>query len=488
MFKITKYFFITILTFLIVSNANSASAPESFADLAEDLTPAVVNISTSQTIKQNENNPLGDLFSYNFPDGGQNPFGELPELFKKFYGENENGERKSSSLGSGFVIDPDGYIVTNHHVVDKADKITVVFNDDTKVEAKLIGKDAKTDIALLKIKVNKKLKYVKWGNSDKVRVGDWVLAIGNPFGLGGSVSAGIISARARDINAGPFDDFLQTDAAINRGNSGGPLFNMDGEVVGVNSAIFSPSGGSVGIGFSVPTSLAQPIISQLKDSGHVKRGWLGVKIQTVTDEIADSLGLKKAKGALVLDVNEDSPAKQAGMLAGDVILSFDGKEVTTMRKLPRIVAETKVGKKVPVVVWRKEKEKTLIVTVAQLDEEKENDSINEEQQNLEEDESPKASKELMGLGVKNLDKNLRNRFGIADNIKGVIIIDINPEGPAAQKPIKPGDIITDINQEPISSIVEMEKLINESKKSGKKSVLFLINRDNSTQFIALSFK
>lgn len=482
----------TLLSFILLTlfsiSANAANAPESFANLVEKLTPAVVNISTTQTV-EGADNPLGELFSYNFPGGQNSPLGDLPELFKKFYGDRENGgmgERKSTSLGSGFVIDPAGYIVTNNHVVDKADAITVIFSDDTEVPAKVIGKDTKTDIALLKVDVDRKLESVKWGNSDKARVGDWVIAIGNPFGLGGSVSAGIISARARDINAGPFDDFIQTDAAINRGNSGGPLFDIDGEVIGINSAIFSPSGGNVGIGFAVPTSLAQPVIMQLKETGHIKRGWLGVKIQTVTDEIAESLGLKKAKGALVLEITKDSPADKAGMLAGDVIVSFDNNDVTAMRKLPRIVAETEVGKKVPVVVWRKEQQKTLIVTVDELDENKEDmTSSDESEEESGSVEKLEPAKKIAGIGIKDLDDELRKRFEVDKDLKGVLVIEVDPKSPAASKPIRMGDVITAINQEPVATADEAAKIIDKAKDSDRKSVLLLLNRSGETQFIAV---
>lgn len=481
--------FCKIFTFLIfISFGASVSAgqmPESFADLVDELTPAVVNISTTQTI-QGGANPLGELFSHNMPENS--PFGELPELFKRFYGDEGEGggvpSRKANSLGSGFVIDPEGYIVTNNHVIDKADEITVIFSDDTEATAKVIGKDAKTDIAILKVDIDKKLPFVKWGDSDKARVGDWVIAIGNPFGLGGSVSAGIISARARDINSGPFDDFIQTDAAINRGNSGGPLFNIDGKVIGVNSAIFSPSGGNVGIGFAVPTSLVESVVKQLKETGHIKRGWLGVKIQTVTDEIAESIGLKKDEGALVLEVTEDSPAGKAGVLSGDVILSFDGKAVPVMRKLPRIVAETKIGKKVPVVVWRKEKKVTLVVTVAELDENAEEAELSHNEKG-DKDDSTKADETILGMGISEISRSLRKEFGISKDTQGVVVVKIDSNSPAAQKPIRRGDVITTINQEPVSDVKAAEKLIKKAKKAGRKSVLLLLTRGESTLFIAV---
>ena len=285
-------------------------------------------------------------------------------------GRPEAQPRKATSLGSGFIIDPAGYVVTNNHVIADADEITVILHDDTNLKAEVIGRDTKTDIALLKVKTDKPLSAVTWGDSDAARVGDWVLAIGNPFGLGGSVTAGILSARQRDINSGPYDDFLQTDASINRGNSGGPMFNMDGQVIGINTAIYSPSGGSIGIGFAIPSNLAKAVVAELQsETDHtVHRGWLGVRIQAVTDEIAESLGLDKARGALIASVSDNGPAQAAGIQAGDVVLSFDGREVTDMRRLPRLVAETPVGKTVPVTVWRKRKENTLQVKIGRLEE------------------------------------------------------------------------------------------------------------------------
>src|SRR5947207_11841123 len=347
-------------------------APDSFADLADKLLPSVVNISTTQTLKtdkQKESTPGRPKF----PPGS--PF---EEFFKDFFkdhdapqsGRPEAKPRKATSLGSGFVVDAGGYIVTNNHVIADADEITVKLADNTELKAEVVGRDTKTDVAVLKVKTTKPLVATRWGDSDKSRVGDWVLAIGNPFGLGGSVTAGILSARQRDIQSGPYDDFLQTDAAINRGNSGGPMFNMDGEVIGINTAIYSPSGGSIGIGFAIPSNLAKQVAAELvREPDHnVHRGWLGVRIQAVTDEIAESLGLDKPKGALVASVNDNGPAQTGGVQAGDVILTFDGKPVTDMKHLPRLVAETPVDKTVPVTVWRKRKENALQVKVGKLDE------------------------------------------------------------------------------------------------------------------------
>ena len=311
--------------------AQARSAPESFADLADKSLPAVVNVATTQTIT------------------ADSQMQDLDEMFRDFLDKRQGAKprpRKATSLGSGFIVDPSGYIVTNNHVVENADEIMVVMHDDTELKAKLIGRDPKTDLALLKVDAGKPLPFVKWGDSNAMRIGDWVLAIGNPFGLGGSVTAGIVSARQRDINAGPYDDFIQTDASINRGNSGGPMFNMDGEVVGINSAIFSPSGGSVGIGFAIPSNLAKPVIEQIKQFGHPRRGWLGVRIQSISPDLAEGLKLPSDKGALVAGVTKDGPADKAGIKQGDVVLKFDGKEVTQMRGLPRMVADTAFGKSV----------------------------------------------------------------------------------------------------------------------------------------------
>ncbi|MDT8345551.1 MAG: Do family serine endopeptidase, partial [Thermohalobaculum sp.] len=353
-----------LLTAALLAQAPAGAqsrAPETFADLAEKLTPAVVNISTSQTVQQPDRQIPGI------------PPGTLPEdfqdLFRDFFERGlPQGPREVQSLGSGFVVSAEGFVVTNNHVIEDADAITVNFANGTSLPAKLIGTDTKTDIALLKVEPTAPLSFVTFGDSDAIRVGDWVLAIGNPFGLGGSVSAGIVSARNRDINAGPYDDFIQTDAAINRGNSGGPLFNMGGKVIGVNTAIISPTGGSVGIGFSVPSNIVATVVTQLREHGQTRRGWLGVHIQTVNPEIAEALGLDGAKGALVSDVAPDGPAAAAGIKAGDVILNFDGRDVTDMRSLPRMVADTPVGKAVRVVIFRDGKTQTVKVDLGLLDE------------------------------------------------------------------------------------------------------------------------
>ncbi|MFL5253644.1 MAG: Do family serine endopeptidase, partial [Rhodopila sp.] len=354
--------------------AAARSAPDSFADLATRLLPAVVNVSSSTTITA-KNGPGAGPEMPIFPPGS--PF---EQFFKDFLNKQRQGqrgggggdddqpkpERRAQSLGSGFIVDASGLVVTNNHVIDGADEISVILQDNTTLKAKVLGRDESGDIALLKVNSDKPLPTVDFGDSSAMRVGDWVLAIGNPFGLGGSVTAGIVSARGRDIHQGQYDDLIQTDAAINRGNSGGPLFNMDGQVIGINTAIFSPSGGSIGIGFSIPSNMAKNIVAQLKEYGHPRRGWLGVKIQQVTPDIAESLGLKGASGAMVAGITDGGPADKAKLRSGDVILKFDGQPVTEMHNLPRIVAETEIGKQVPIVVWRDGKEVALQVKVAEL--------------------------------------------------------------------------------------------------------------------------
>jgi serine protease Do len=481
-----------LIVLCITSYANPAlskAMPDSFSGLVDRSMPAVVNISSTQTIEAN-NDPFG-MFSFQFPDeGGNGSMEGIPDLLEKFYGlrrkdSDEREEHKATSLGSGFVIDSEGYIVTNNHVIENAEEITVTFSDDTKADAKVVGRDSKTDIALLKVDVGHKLSSVEWGDSDKAKVGDWVIAIGNPFGLGGSVSAGIISARARDINAGPFDDFLQTDAAINRGNSGGPLFNVKGEVIGVNTAIFSPSGGNVGIGFAVPSSLAWPVIQQLKEYGKPHRGWLGVKIQTVTDEIASSLSMNESEGALVVEVTSGSPAAEAGMKIGDVILTFDGRDVPNMRKLPRIVAETKIDKKVVVTILREGKEKTLIVKVAELVEGQAKGG--DKDKGGDKPEVKPEGESILGMTVGKLTGALRREYRVDDGVDGVLILDVDSKGIAVDKGIRAGDVIVSADQKAIGTVAAFKKVVEQARDSKKKALLLLLNRRGDKQFIALPF-
>src|SRR5580693_3780190 len=400
---------------LVVLPAPPAAArgPENIADVAEQVISAVVNVSTSQKVDGHIGN-LPDL-----PPGS--PMEKFfDDFFKHHHGQNnDDGDsepHRVNSLGSGFIIDPSGIVVTNNHVIADADEISVILNDGTKLKADLVGKDVKSDLALLRVHTDKQLRAVKFGDSDKLRLGEWVIAIGNPFSLGGSVTAGIVSARNRDINSGPYDNYIQTDASINRGNSGGPLFNLDGEVVGINTAIISPSGGSIGIGFAVPAKTAVPVIDQLRQFGETRRGWLGVRIQQVTDEIAESLNIKPPRGALVAGVDDKGPAKSAGIEPGDVVVTFDGKDIREPKDLSRVVADTAVGKEVDVVVIRKGAEETHKVTVGRLE-----DSEKIALADAKKDTSPvekSVVQKTLGLELSGLSEDLRKKFKIRDNIKG----------------------------------------------------------------------
>jgi serine protease Do len=466
--------------------AAPGKGPDTVADVAAKVMDAVVNISTSQNVAASRSVPAPQL-----PPGS--PFEDFfDEFFKRRQQQDgdQNGEgrdggrgRKVSSLGSGFVIDPSGLIVTNNHVIADADEIYANFNDGSKLKAELIGRDTKTDLALLRVKPDKPLTSVKFGDSDKMRVGDWVMAIGNPFGLGGTLTVGVVSARNRNINAGPYDNFLQTDAAINRGNSGGPLFNMDGEVIGINTAIISPSGGSIGIGFAVPSSTATPVIAQLEQFKEVRRGWIGVRIQSVSDEIAESLGLGKPRGALVGGVNDGGPAAKAGLKAGDVVVRFDGKDVKEMRDLPRLVADTAVDKEVDVVVVRKGKEETLRLKIARMpDDEKAAAAAKAPGADA---AKPEAKKSL-GLELAPMSDDLRKRFKIKDTVKGVVILNVDRNSPAADKGLKPGQIVVEVGQETVSSPDDVQKRVEGLKKDGKKSALLLISdADGQVQFAAI---
>lgn len=475
-----------ILTFVIYLSlffdVRAAQVPAGFADLSEKLIPAVVNISTTQNIKVKDKGD-GDTESplKQLPPG--HPLEEFKDFFDKFYrqyGDEDFSERNSVSLGSGFVISPDGLIVTNNHVIADAEEITIIFADDSKYKAETVGRDTKTDLALLQIKADKKLPYVQFGDSDEARVGDWVIAIGNPFGLGGTVTAGIISARARDINSGPFDDFIQTDAAINRGNSGGPMFNMDGKVIGINTAIYSPTGGSVGIGFAVPAALAQPIIEELKENGKIERGWIGVKIQNVTDEIGESVGLDKSKGALVVDVNKGSPAEKAGIIPGDIIIKFNDKEVSVMKKLPRFVAETKIGKEVDIEVWRSGKSKKLSIKIGEQSEAEEKKS--EEEEDGKPVETPEGDN-ISGLVVTPLSKELREQFGYDSELRGLLIVGVTKSN--LKKHLKKGDVIIMVSQNKVSSVEDFEKEVKIAKENKRKSVLLQVYRLGDTAFVPM---
>jgi serine protease Do len=470
------------LALLLPAGAVLAKAgPDGFAELAAKLLPAVVNISTTQTIKSDKPGRPGPEVPQ-FPPGS--PF---EEFFKDFLDRNKGKPdaqpRRATSLGSGFVIDSTGLVVTNNHVIADADEITVTLQDDTSFKAEVVGRDTKVDLALLRVKPTKPLVAVKFGDSDGTKVGDWVLAIGNPFGLGGTVTAGILSARAREINAGPYDDFLQTDASINRGNSGGPMFNMNGEVIGINTAIYSPSGGSIGIGFAIPSNLARPVVEQIKDFGRVRRGWLGVNIQSVTDEIAESLGLDKPKGALIASVRDGGPAQVAGIQPGDVVLTFDGKDVTDMRRLPRIVAETPMEKSVKVTVWRKRKEHTFDVKVGELKEEEQQAAVAPGKQQT--PGEPPGTVKTLGLSLTNLTPELRERYSLAEDSAGVVVVEVAPDSAASEKGMRAGDVIVEVAQEEVKNSAQITAKIDEAKKAGRKSVLLLVDRQGDLRFVAL---
>ncbi len=440
--------------------AQARGAPDSFADLAKQLLPTVVNISTKHLSKEG-------------------PSGNFEEFFEDF----GNGRPpEGSALGSGFIIDSSGYVVTNHHVVDGADEITVNLHDDTSLVATLVGSDERTDLALLKVESDEPLPASEWGDSDTARIGDWVMAIGNPFGLGGTVTAGIVSARGRDIRSGPYDDFIQTDAAINRGNSGGPLYNMDGQVIGVNSAIFSPSGGSVGIGFAIPAQMAKNVITQLREHGEVRRGWLGVRIQRVTPELAEGLRLEKDYGALVASVTPDGPAEAAGIKQGDVIIKFNDRVVPESGKLPRMVAETPIGSKVPVTVWRKGKEVKVFAELGAL-----NEAVlaaSAPSSSGGKAETPNAIAEL-GLELSELTGQLRQEFELPADMTGVMVTKVDGKGPAAAKGIKAGDVIVEVDQESVETTEDVVKLIEKAEGEGYRVVTLLVYGDNDYAWIAV---
>ncbi len=464
-----------------------ARGPDGIADVAEKVIDAVVNISTSQTVeaKGSGSNTMPQL-----PPGS--PFEEFFDDFFKNRrgpgggkgGDSGSAPKKTNSLGSGFIIDTAGVVVTNNHVIADADEIHVILNDGTKIKAELVGVDKKTDLAVLKIKPPKPLVAVKFGDSDKLRLGDWVVAIGNPFSLGGTVTAGIVSAKNRDISSGPYDSYIQTDASINRGNSGGPLFNLDGDVIGVNTLIISPSGGSIGIGFAVPSKTVVGVVDQLRQFGELRRGWLGVRIQSVTDEIAESLNIKPARGALVAGIDDKGPAKPAGIEPGDVVVRFDGKDVKDPKDLSRVVADTAVGKEVDVVIIRKGQEQTKKVTLGRLqDPEKVQAAVKTDEPAPQKPVTQKA----LGLDLAALNKDLRTRYKIKESVKGVVVTSVDANSDAAEKRLSAGDVIVEVAQEAVSSGADIQKRVDQLKKDGKKSVLLLVsNAEGELRFVALS--
>ncbi len=444
-----------LFAFFIASLGFSGEAGaqfSSFADLAEKLTPSVVNISS---------------FSQS---------------------ETENGEGNtplSESLGSGFIIDGNGYIITNNHVVDKAESISITLSDNTKTEARVIGKDPKTDLALIKIETKRPLNAVKFGDSDKIRVGDWVLAIGNPFGLGSSVTAGIVSAKSRDIESGPYDSFIQTDASINQGNSGGPMFNLQGEVIGISSAIFSTTGASQGVGFAIPANLAGWVISQLKEHGEVKRGWIGIKIQPNTPEIADSLGISANQGVVVSGVTEQGPAQKAGLQAGDIVLSFNRQPIDNTKNLSRLIAETKIGTPAPIEIWRSGQKQTLTVPIELMPEETPLSAAKETASDAAETPDNGESLNIIGFTVKEISPELAERYKLAPSTSGVVVTDILPNSDASRKGIKIGDIIVKIDKRNIIGESAFHEYVNDARRENNRPVLLAIQGQEALHFVAV---
>ena len=451
--------------------ANAAPAPDSFAPLVNKVKGAVVNIATTQLQTGSNETELPQMPM--FPPGS--PFGEL------FRNMRPNGEQahpeKLRALGSGFIVDPAGYVVTNNHVIGNATDISVTLQDGTILKGKLIGHDDKTDLALVKVNADHPLPSVSFGNSDQAQVGDWVVAVGNPFGLGGTVTAGIISARGRDIHSGPYDDYLQLDASINRGNSGGPTFNTEGQVIGINTAIYSPNGGSVGIGFAIPSNAAQPVVAQLRASGHVDRGWLGVQIQPVTPDMANALGLKSTHGALIAAVQPDSPALKAGLKQGDVVLRYGDEAIDSPRDLSRAVAITKAGTSQPIQVFRDGQMTTIDTTIA---------LSKDEPEKLAKGEQTESSPNQLGLRLAPLDAKARQSLDIAESVHGVVVVAVDPNGAAAEQGLQAGDVIERVDNKPVRKPADVGHAVQELGKSGRKSVALLINRQGTEEFVAVN--
>ncbi len=478
-----------LLGFVLVAPAFARGAPESFADLVVKVKPAVVNISTTQ--KSEGPQARGDVPQ--MPDLPEDS--PLREFFEKFLqnrpgapgapGQAPRAERKVNALGSGFIIDPTGYVVTNNHVIAKATDIKVKLTDGSEHTAKLIGRDEKTDLALLKIDSAKPLPFVPWGDSDKAREGDWILAVGNPFGLGGTVTAGIISARGRDLSSGPYDDYMQIDAPINRGNSGGPSFNMDGQVIGVNTAIFSPTGGSIGIGFAVPANMAKVVIDELRNTGRVDRGWLGVRIQPVTDDVASALGLKEAKGALVAGLTDNSPAGKAGIKQGDVILSFNGTKIGELRDLTRVVATTRKDTTAQVQVWRQGKPVTIGVMIAGMPNADKVAVAAPDTGKAAPAKTPETGIEQLGLKLAPASADTRARFGLKDEVKGAVVVGIDADAPAAERGIQLGDVIVGIGQDRVNSVTDLVSKVKQASDQKQKAVLLLIDRKGNERYVPI---
>ena len=455
----------------LAPEARAFGAPESFADLADQISPAVVNITTSAIVAAaTDGGPM-------VPPGS--PFEDFFRDFMDENGQGGNEPQRSEALGSGFVISEDGYIVTNNHVIEGADDIEIEFFSGERLSAKLVGTDPKTDIALLKVEAPEALPYVSFGDSDKMRVGDWVMAMGNPLGQGFSVSAGIVSARGRELS-GTYDDFIQTDAAINKGNSGGPLFNMEGEVIGVNTAILSPTGGSIGIGFSMGSNVVRKVVAQLQEFGETRRGWLGVRIQDVTADVADAMGLQEARGALITDV-PDGPAKDGGMLAGDVILTFNGEEIADVHDLTRTVADSPIGEEVPVVVLRDGAETTLQIKLGRREEA---EAVPAADKSTGAPETPKEA-EILGLTVIPLNADVARSLGLPADSAGLAVTHVDVAAEAYAKGVAPGDVIVEAGQQAVASVADLEARVAEAREAGRKSILLLIRREGDPRFVAL---
>ena len=454
--------------------SQAEAAPESFSELAQQVSPSVVNITTS-TMVETSGGP-GPVV----PEGS--PFEDFFRDFLDRNGPDGRPPRRSSALGSGFVISEDGFIVTNNHVIEQADQILVEFFSGDELPAEVIGTDPNTDLALLKVEADEPLPFVPWGNSDEARVGDWVMAMGNPLGQGFSVSAGIVSARGRALS-GSYDDYIQTDAAINRGNSGGPLFNMDGQVIGVNTAILSPNGGSIGIGFAMSSRVAQNVIGQLQEFGETRRGWLGVRIQDVTDDIAESIGLEEARGALVTDVPE-GPALEAGMESGDVILNFDGREVDDTRGLVRQVGNTEVGKTVRVLVFRDGETQTLRVTLGRREEAEAVPAAAA----APEGEEESSDLTVLGMTVTSITPEIAEELNLPSDAEGLAVAEVDEASEAFEKGLRVGDVITEAGQQSVTTVADFEARMDEAKEAGRRSLLLLVRRAGEPRFVALSLE
>jgi len=474
--------------------SGGSTGPQDFADIVEPLLPAVVNISTTTEVTRGRWGG-GENQNFNFPPGSP-----LEDFFKHFMQEQGKKPRKSTSLGSGFVISQEGknaFIVTCNHVIADADEIQVTFNDDTELVATVVGRDQRTDLALLKVVTDKKLEIVEWGDSKEARAGEWVIAIGNPFGLSSTVTVGIISTIARDIssrsrgvNVADFiEGYIQTDAPINMGNSGGPMFRRDGKVLGVNTAIYSPNGGNIGIAFSIPSHLAQEVITQLKKYGRTRRGWIGVQIQLVTDEIAESLGLPKTYGAMIVNVTKEGPGAKAGLKSGDIILEFNGAEVKESRFLPRIVGKTEVGTKGNIVVWRKGKKVSLDINVGEFEEAQKKGLLSPQGMAKDKPSEVQRSEAVLGMKLSQITPAIIEKLNLNENAKGLVIVDLENGSQAEAKGLQPGDTISQVQigkeKENAESVVQIKKFIDKAKKTGKKSVLFLVRRKGIQLYIAL---